>query len=171
MMGFLAPIPKDGQDDTLTALRGDLRNSRGRTHLVESMGAGWAADTQQNRPAGDWMRRRWGPEPPESLVTLMESASREVLSACGLSSALFESRAGAASREAWRQALFGVIAPLGRIVQSELQDKLDPGIVLSWDELRASDLSGRARAFQCMVGGGMDSAQAASLAGLMEPEQ
>ena len=38
---------------------------------------------------------------------------------------------------------------------------------LSWQELRASDLSGRARAFQSMVGGGMDISKAISVAGLM----
>ena len=36
--------------------------------------------------------------------------------------------------------------------------------------LRASDLSGRARVFQSMVGGGMDVTKAASLAGLMDAE-
>ena len=34
----------------------------------------------------------------------------------------------------------------------------------------AADLSGRARAFQSMVGAGMDAAKAAGLAGLMEAE-
>ena len=60
IMGYLLPTPKDGGDDTLSTLRADLRNSRGRTHLVESMGAGWAADGQSTRPAGDWMRKRLG---------------------------------------------------------------------------------------------------------------
>ena len=51
------------------------------------------------------------------------------------------------------------------------QEKLDaPDLVLVWDELRASDLAGRARAFQSMIGGGMDVAKAAALAGLTEPE-
>ena len=40
-------------------------------------------------------------------------------------------------------------------------------IALDWDELRASDIAGRARAFQSMVGAGMDLAKAAGLAGLM----
>jgi hypothetical protein len=34
----------------------------------------------------------------------------------------------------------------------------------------ASDLSGRARAFQSMVGGGMDVSKAAALAGLMDAD-
>ena len=60
--------------------------------------------------------------------------------------------------------------PLGLIVQHELQTKLETEITISWEELRASDLSGRARAFQSMVGGGMDVTKAASLAGLMDAE-
>ena len=63
--------------------------------------------------------------------------------------------------------MFGVIAPLGRKVERELRDKLDDDVSLGWQELRASDLSGRARAFQLMVGGGMDVAQAVAIAGLM----
>ena len=70
-------------------------------------------------------------------------------------------------REAWRLALFGVLAPLGRLVESELKAKLDDEVSLSWQELRASDLSGRARAFQSMVGGGMDISKAIAGAGLM----
>ena len=63
--------------------------------------------------------------------------------------------------------LFGVLSPLGRLVEAELQDKLEDTVTLSWQELRASDLSGRARAFQSMVGGGMAVAEAVSVAGLM----
>ena len=70
-------------------------------------------------------------------------------------------------REAWRLALFGVLAPLRRLVESELKAKLDDEVSLSWQELRASDLSGRARAFQSMVGGGMPVDQAVAVAGLM----
>ena len=63
--------------------------------------------------------------------------------------------------------MFGVLSPLGRLVESELQEKLEDTVTLSWQELRASDLSGRARAFQSMVGGGMALADAVAVAGLM----
>lgn len=43
-------------------------------------------------------------------------------------------------------------------------------VSFSFDRLFASDLQGRARAFQSMVGGGMDPGKAAGLAGLMEAE-
>ena len=41
---------------------------------------------------------------------------------------------------------------------------------MDFNRFFAADLSGRARAFQSMVGGGMDVVRAAALAGLMEAE-
>ena len=79
---------------------------------------------------------------------------------------MFGGNQAAAVREAWRLALFGVLSPLGRLVQTELRGKLGD-VTLDWSELRASDLSGRARAFQSLVGGGMPVADAVAIAGLM----
>ena len=47
----------------------------------------------------------------------------------------------------------------------------DAPIRLSFDKMFASDLSGRARAFQSMVGGGMPVDKAAALAGLIDPSE
>ena len=77
---------------------------------------------------------------------------------------------GAASREAYRQLLHAVIAPVGRMVEAELREKLDPSIALDFGSLFAGDIMGRARAFQSMVGGGTDIAKVAILSGLMEPD-
>ena len=168
IMGFLLPTPgKDGSDPTMEKLKADLRNSRGRTHFVESMSTGWAADDQRTRPSADWARRRIGPEPPEALVALQELATREILSACGISPALFDSKAGAASREAFRQLLHAVVSPLARIVETELRDKLDADVTLSFDRFGAADIAGRARAFGSLVKGGMDVEKAAGLSGLL----
>ena len=108
----------------------------------------------------------WDRKPPASLVELVSVASQEVYAACGFNTALWGGSQAASVREAWRLALFGVLSPLGRLVEAELQDKLEDSVTLSWQELRASDLSGRARAFQSMVGGGMEVERAAGLAGL-----
>ena len=109
----------------------------------------------------------WDRKPSASLVELVSVASQEVYAACGFNTALWGGSQAASVREAWRLALFGVLSPLGRLVESELQEKLEDTVTLSWQELRASDLSGRARAFQSMVGGGMAVAEAVSVAGLM----
>ena len=56
------------------------------------------------------------------------------------------------------------------MVAAELSEKLDTPITLDWEELRASDIAGRARAFGTMVTGGMDLTQAAALSGLLAAE-
>ena len=161
-IGRLLGIPVDGGDATVAALKADIRDARGRTALIETGDWGNAGDSKV-----DLQTHRFGAEPPNSLVELVSVASQEVYSACGLNQALWGGSQAAAVREAWRLCLFGVLSPLGRLVEAELQDKLEDTVTLSWTELRASDLSGRARAFQSMVGGGMAVDQAVAIAGLM----
>ena len=161
-VGRLLGIPVDGQDATVQALKADIRDARGRTALIET--GDWANSGGDSKV--DLKTERFGAEPPASLVQLVTIASQEVYSACGLNQALWGGSQAAAVREAWRLCLFGVLSPLGRLVEAELQDKLEDTVTLSWQELRASDLSGRARAFQSMVGGGMEVERAAGLAGL-----
>ena len=160
-VGRLLGIPVDGADATVEGLKADIKNAAGRVALLETGDWGNAGTSV------DLDTKRFGAEPPASLVALVSVASQEVYSACGFNSALWGGSQAASVREAWRLALFSVLSPLGRLVQSELQDKLEDTVTLSWQELRASDLSGRARAFQSMVGGGMPVDQAVSVAGLM----
>lgn len=115
--------------------------------------------------------RKIGAEPSQALVELREQVTAEVMAACGCPMELFHGSEGAASREALRRWLHSTLLPWAEVVAAELSDKLERPISLSFDRLMASDLSGRARAFQSMVGGGMDIAQAAALAGLMQPAE
>ena len=162
-VGRLLGVPVDGEDATVQGLKADIKNAAGRVALLETGDWGNAGgDTKV-----DLKTERFGAEPPASLVQLLSAASQEIYAACGFNSALWGGSQAASVREAWRLALFGVLAPLGRLVESELKAKLDDEVSLSWQELRASDLSGRARAFQSMVGGGMAVDQAVAVAGLM----
>ena len=162
-VGRLLGIPVDGADATVEGLKADIKNAAGRVALLETGDWGNAGgDTKV-----DLKTERFGAEPPASMVELVSVASREIYAACGFNAALWGGSQAASVREAWRLALFGVLSPLGRLVQAELQEKLEDTVTLSWQELRASDLSGRARAFQSMVGGGMAVAEAVSVAGLM----
>ena len=167
--GGLLPLPVDGDDPTITALKADVRNLRGKLAFVESvktMHPGAAA----NAPSGDWSVKRIGATPPAAEVDLLSAASMEVYAACGVPASLFMTGEGTAQRESFRRLLHSTIQPLGRIVSAELSAKLDADVRLNFDGLFAADLSGRARAFQSMVNGGMAPAKAAGLAGLMESE-
>ena len=164
-VGRLLGIPADGDDATVASLKADITNAKGKVALIES------GDWDSAGSATTMLKtERFGAEPPQSLVNVSDHATKEIVSACGLNTALWSGGNGATVREAWRLALFSVLSPLGRLVEREIQDKIDGTIKLSWQELRASDLSGRARAFQSMVGGGMQVEQAIAISGLMLPE-
>ena len=164
-VGRLLGIPVDGADATVESLKADIKNAAGRVALLET--GDW--DNTGNSTV-DLETKRFGAEPPASLVELVTVASREIHAACGFNSSLWSGSQAASVREAWRLALFSVLQPLGRLVEAEIQAKLEDTVTLGWQELRASDLSGRARAFQSMVGGGMAVADAVAVAGLMVEE-
>ena len=168
--GMLLPTPVDGNDPTIAALKADLKSLRGKVALVESTSSGWAADGSQSRPKGDWESRRLGAAPGASLIEQASLASREVYAACGIPLSLVDKSEGTGQREGFRRLMHATIDPLARIVAEELSVKFETDIGLSFDGLFAADLAGRARAFQSLVGGGMDVAKAAALAGLMQAE-
>ena len=165
-MANLIPIPVDGQDPTVTNLRKDIAAAKGKALTVESTTQDWAtAGGQRGATRMDWRAERLGANPPASLVELSSRAERSVLATCGVPVELAEAGDGTGQREAWRRFLFGSVAPLAKIVTEELRTKLDPGLSLDFEELRASDLAGRARAYKQLTEAGVDAGAAARIAG------
>ena len=164
--GSFLPVPT-AQVGAIGGMTADIRKARGDMLLAE--GGDW--DNVASGATARYEAKRFGAEPPQGLVDLHKLASMEIYSACGVSPLIFSAGQGTAAREGYRQTLFSTIAPLGRLVETELRAKLDdPSISLVWDELRAADISGRARAFQSLVGAGMDLSKAAALSGLLSPD-
>jgi len=164
--GAFIGVPLPGDDPVFDTLKPKMRKAKGETLLVE------AGDLEAaNGATASWKQMRFGADTPAAVVELMKLATMEVYASCGLNPALFTSEGESGAREAYRQALHSVVAPLGRLVAAELSRKLDDAITLDWQELRAGDIAGRARAFQSMVGGGMDVATAAAQAGLMVADE
>ena len=151
-------------------LQSDLRGLKGQLVLLDSTAGGYGAGPQQ-APRRDLEANRLGANPPEVLATLRNDAAYAVLAACGVPPEMLRQSDGTGRREAWRQFLFGSVAPVALTVAAELADKLDiPDLAFNHDAMSASDISGRARAFQSLVKGGMDVSKAAALAGLMVDE-
>ena len=163
--GYLLPVPQDGEADHLGKLRDRIARLAGGTAVVETTSAGWG-EGPQAAPTSDWKAQRVGFNAPDVLRNLRTDSARAVLSACGVPVELVAASEGTGQREAYRRYLFGSILPLARIVERELSDKLETAVSLDFSELMASDLAGRARAFQSMVGAGMALEQAAALSGL-----
>ena len=159
-VGRLIGIPVDGDDPTVASLKADITKANGRMAFMET---------------GDWQNEnggvvtgethRFGAEPGAPLVSLIDAASREIWAACGLSPAIWGSGDAAATREAWRLALFATLMPLGKKAAAELTLKLGT-VDLEWMELKASDLQGRARSLQSMTNAGATLESAAMEAGL-----
>ena len=164
--GNLIPIPVDGEDPSVDKLRQDLKDMGGRTALVQS--GDWSS---QDGARATWDVKRIGADPPAALVAQHAQAFDEVVVTCGVPAALFSKADGTAQRESWRRFLHSTVAPLGRIMAGELTAKLETEIKLDWQELRASDVTGKARALQSMVGAGVDVSEALALSGLMAAEE
>ena len=162
-VGNVLPLPHKG---SVAALQADIDKLAGRTVLVESTAAGYG--DKEAAPRGDWQTRRIGANPPEAMIELRKEVQASILAACGCPGSLIERSDGTLAREEMRRFLHSTISPVARVVADEMAVKLDtPGLSFDFSALFASDLSGRARAFQSMVGGGMEVEKAAALAGLM----
>ena len=178
-VGYVLPAPagaentadEDADDSQLGELLTRMKSLAGRLMVVDSMSSGWGSG-RDAAPGADWRQQRLGPTPDAALAALRTEASLAILGACGVPVSLIAgSSQSAALRESFRIFLHASVAPIARIVEAEFRDKLDaPDLTLSHDRLFASDLSGRARAMQSMVNGGLSVKKAARLAGLMEAE-
>ena len=166
----LVTVPQDGgdgsEDDPLKDLKADLKIARGRALLVETTAAAWG-EGKGAAPMRDWRPERLGPNPPASLEAVMGRGFLEVLAACGCPPGLFLDADGTAQRESYRRFFSLTVEPQAGLLAA----KLEAEISLGFSGRFAADLAGRVRAFQSMVGAGMDLAKAAGLAGLMEVEQ
>ena len=99
---------------------------------------------------------------------IQEQSFDAMLAACGVPPALYGRGGDAAGRrEAWRQYLHGSVTPVAELIVEELRTKLEvDGLTVTFDDLYASDLQGRARALQSMVKAGVPLEDARRLAGL-----
>ena len=165
--GSFLPVPT-AQVNAIGEMTASIRAAKGSMLLAE--GGDW--DNVASGASARYEPKRFGADPPPALVELHQLASMEIYSACGISPLIFAASQGTAAREGLRQTLFTTIAPLGKLIETELRHKLDDDTIrLTWDELRAADITGRARAFQSLVGAGMDVDRAMGLSGLLAPDE
>lgn len=169
-VGYLLPIPTDGNDVTVAQLKMDLKNLKGKTTLVETTAGGWG-EGRYSAPRQDYMPQRIGMNPPPSVPQVHAAVQAAVLAICGVPVELVQLSEGTGQREAWRRCLHGTIEPLSRIIAHELSRVYARPVTISFDNLFASDIQGRARAFQSLAGGGMDLTQAAAASGILASDE
>ena len=166
----LQDVPPTELDSLRTNIEA-ARQKRRRGLVMPVVSATSGSTRSQQRPLSDWQPRPIGPRQDDGSVSLRDDTSIAVLGACGVPPSLAIANSdGTAQRESFRRFLHSSVVPLARLVEAELSLKLDSPVRLNFDQLFAADLSGRARAFQSMIGGGMSLPKAAQLAGLMAIE-
>jgi len=172
--GYVLPLPEDpgeapedGEDDgddRFAGLTGEIASMRGNLVIAETTAGGWT-EGRANAPRGDWTSQRFGPSPPEPLVTLRADVLVSMLAVAGIQPALVLAATAGAEREAIRRFLFSTLSPTAAIVAAELEEKLDlEGCTITFDRLGAADITGRARAYASLVNAEMDPERAARVA-------
>lgn len=153
--GRVVPAPMDPADKVGgAALQAGINKLEGGPMLVESMASGHGNNLRsESRQSSDWVQKRIGPAPPDALIALRNDLQISCAMLLGIPAELTRSDASSsARREAFRQLFHGTLQPLTKLVQSELQSKLDsPGLMIRMNTLGAADLQGRARALSSMV--------------------
>ena len=176
-IGRIIPIPEDadageGEDEggAVASLKQDLQDLRGGVAFPETTQAGYGVGPEA-APQRDWVPIPIGPKYDQGVVEARDQVARHLLSALGVPPSLVIGGAeGTADREDWRRCLHGTILPLASLFRKELTAKLGTNVQFDFSSLAASDLAGRARAFQSMVGGGMSVEQAATQSGLTQED-
>ena len=169
LVGYLLPIPTDGNDASIARLKTDLQNLDGKIAVLETSAGGWDGG-RTAAPRRDYEPRRLGPNIPPSSLDLYMQANRMILAACGVPTELIDIQTdGVSNREAWRRFLHSTLQPLAKIIAYQAS-LVDLDVRFTFDGLMASDITGRARAFGSLVQGGMDIEEAAILTGLLTDE-
>ena len=172
-IGRIIPVPEGTDTDTEggeSSLESQMRELKGGVAFPETTQAGYGAGPGA-APHRDWVPQRLGPEYDRGVVEARAQTSAIMLSMLGVPPGLLLGGSeGSAEREQWRRCLHGTIMPLAHLLEDELTRKLDTDVIFDFSSLAASDLAGRARAFQSMVHAGMDVNLAAVQSGLTDGE-
>ena len=155
----------DPEADPLAGLKNALKAASGKSVFVETTAGAHGAD-YRDRPTQDWQQKRLGPDPPETLSTLLSQTGNAVMAAAGVDPIIagLQRGDGTLAREAYRRFERLTLQPLARLIEPELRAKLDaPDLTISFNSLRSSDFAGLARAYKSLREAGMSPGEIAEL--------
>ena len=163
--GYNFAVPDPKQAGELTT---DLRTSRGGLNLVPS-GASDAAwgQGQESKPGDDWVSKRFGMMPPPAMVQLRGNAELSVLAAAGCPVTVMSVSDGTAKKEDFRRFLTLTMVPLGKMLAQQIGDALGvDDLSFDFNDLAASDIAAKARAWGTLTKGGVSPQDAGAITGL-----
>ena len=148
----------------------DIKTAKGAALAVQGGETGFETDNRMS-PQSDFVQKRFGVSTPQGTVELLKTAYEQTLNSLGVSGSLFSSTNNAGAIAAYRQFAFGLVLPLGRLVEAECSEKLETKITLDFASIRAVDVAARATGFNKLVQGGMDLEKALAISGLLQDEK
>ena len=133
-----------------------------------------AAGQPQQEHARDFKPVSYGPEPDQFSIELRTHVGQEIAAAFGVPPSLLNPTGdGAGQREAWRRFWAGTVQPIGRVIEAEVKEKLEPSVTIGHEAMKASDEDGRSRAimrraqaYKTLRDAGIEADEARTLAGL-----
>ena len=165
--GQVVLIPQAGENTGAQALRDSIQKLKGKTAVLDVE----LASFQESTGGGSrgFTTLRLGPDFGAATAAIRQQLNQAVLAACGIPAALNQpDSGGSAVREAFRQFLHSTVQPIGARIAAQLTEKLEPEtpFSLTFDDLFAADISGRARAYGSLTAAGLDPNVAARIVGI-----
>lgn len=171
-VGYIMPYPEriddesadDEEEGRLTKFVKGLSGAAGRLVMVESAAGGFG--DKPDAPTHEYKQIRYGSEFQESAIALRSAVMDSILALNGVPVELAKVAQGTSGMASFRRFVHSSVVPIAKQVATELSSKLDTEISLNFDELRASDVSAKARAYKAFRDSGLEHEQAANYAGL-----
>ena len=162
----ILPVDLEGGAAEIDQVRRAIAGAKGKPLLLKTLAGGHG--DQMSKPMKDWVPNRLGANFPQSSVQLARDSFSRTLSACGIPPSLFlENADGTSQREGLRRFHLSTIVPIARLIESELQDKLDqPDLKLHFDSY-AKDQVSRAQVFAKLTAGGIEANEALKISELL----
>ncbi|MDE0508963.1 MAG: hypothetical protein OXI17_10050 [Gammaproteobacteria bacterium] len=148
----IVEVPSDGwSDKKLKGVIAKIKNAKGRIFFTDVLKSG----DRTVDPDSPWKQRRIGPTPDAVLAEIQRDSFQRTLAAMGIPYDLFSGHGNSqGQKEAARRAQINLILPVTRMIEHEMQTKLDPGIRIKHDKY-FTDMVGRAQVVEKLTAAGV----------------
>ena len=165
---ILIPLPDASPPSTVAQIKTALQRGFGAFNLIETTAAGFGQGLTA-APKKDWEQQRLGAMVPEHNIELRTESAKAILTAYGVSPAMFEGD-GNAMRETRRLMFLDSILPTSAIIAGELSAKLETAISITHNESEYADSQRLGRYLKSLIDAGYSLPDAANIVGLPKAE-
>ena len=165
---IIIPMPDGAAPNTMVQIKNALKSGMGAFNLIETTAHGFGQGITA-APKKDWMQERIGAVVPETNIELRTESAKAILTAYGVSPAMFEGD-GNAMREARRLMFLDTILPTSAIIADELSAKLETTVEISHNESEYADSQRLGRYLKSLIDAGYPLPDAANIVGLPKVE-